>query len=76
MLEWNRDRFIPFYRQAKKKDLEERIYMQWCGMLPSLVKYMSFDEFYDQMTGANIDLRPTEEIIKELEELHHVKIAF
>lgn len=50
--------------------------MQWCGMLPSLVKYMSFDEFYDQMTGANIDLRPTEEIIKELEELHHGKFAF
>lgn len=62
--------FCEFIIMARKKDYEDRLYMQWCGMLPRFEKYMPWNEFYDKMTGANIDLRPTDEIISEIEELH------
>ncbi len=62
--------FCSFVKLAKKKDFEERLYMQWCGMLPRFEEYMSWNEFYDKMTGANIDLRPANEIISEIERLH------
>lgn len=30
---------------------------------------MSFEDYYDQATGANIDLRPAKEILAEVEEV-------
>lgn len=39
----------------------------YCGMLPPLMKFMTFDEFYDTMTGKNIDFRPDDEILAEAE---------
>lgn len=65
--------FIELYNQARKKDQEERLYQQWCAMLPQFAEYMPFEEFYDDITGANIDRRPTETIIAEIKELHRQK---
>lgn len=62
--------FIEFINKAREKDLEDKLYMQWCAMLPQMNKYMPFKEFSDIMTGANIDTRPAEVIIKEIEDLH------
>ena len=31
--------------------------------------YMTFDKFYDEATGANIDWRASEDILKEAEEI-------
>ena len=31
--------------------------------------FMSFEDFRDRMTGANIDKRPAEEILAEAEEI-------
>jgi len=62
--------FLEFVVLAKTKERDERIYMQWCAMLPSLSEYKTFDEFIDLITGANIDMRPTEVIIAEIESLH------
>lgn len=62
--------FIDFVVFAKEKDSEEKIYMQWCAMLPSLNQYMSFSAFKEKLTGSNIDMRPAAEIISEIEALH------
>jgi hypothetical protein len=35
-----------------------------------LGKYMTFEDYYDKATGRNIDLRPTEEILAEIEAAH------
>lgn len=61
--------FVKFYQKAIDKDREEKIYIQWCAMLPQMSKYMAFNEFMDKVTGRNIDQRPTEVILQELEEL-------
>lgn len=65
--------FIDFVNLARKKDKEEKLYIQWCAMLPQFNQYVKFEEFMDMMTGSNIDMRPAEEIIKEIEELHAMK---
>lgn len=65
--------FAELVIYAKYKEREERIYTQWCAMLPTLNKYISYEQFKDMITGANIDMRPTEEIMAEIEELHRQK---
>lgn len=67
------DEFVRFINLAREKDFEDKLYQQWCAMLPQMNKYMAFGEFKDLMTGANIDMRPTEEIIAEIEALHEQK---
>lgn len=64
------ENFISFLNLAIKKELEDQLYLQWCAMLPQMGKYMTFSEFYDKLTGKNIDRRSTEDIIAEIEELH------
>lgn len=65
--------FAEFCGLAKKKEREERMYMQWCAMLPTLREYMTFEEFRDMQTGANIDTRPAAVIIAEIKEAHEGK---
>lgn len=65
--------FIELVNLAREKEREEKLFRQWCCMLPSMNKYIAFDEFVDLMTGRNIDMRPAEEIIAEIEELHAKK---
>ena len=36
-------------------------------MASKVLKFMSFEEYYDQVSGRNIDLRPDEEILAEVE---------
>lgn len=64
--------FCEFLILAITQDKKEKIYMQYTALLPFLIqsgRYKPFEEFYDEMTGANIDWRPAEEIIKESEEI-------
>lgn len=70
MKDMDLDEMIRFLNLAIQKDQEEKLYMQWCAMLPQMSKYMTFTEFSDHMTGRNIDMRDTETILKEIEELH------
>lgn len=67
------EEFVEFVKLAREKDMEDRLYQHWCAMLPQMAEYKAFGEFKDMMTGANLDLRPTSEIIKEIEELHKQK---
>lgn len=62
--------FCRVYKTAVQKDKEEKIRQQWCAMLPKLNKYMTFEAFKELITGSNIDLRPTEEILKDIRETH------
>ena len=53
---------------------KERIRQQWIAALPFMylkqLKYMSFQDYYDACTGANIDWRPAEVIIQEILDAH------
>lgn len=46
--------------------------MQWCVQLPAMYitgTSVPFDKYRDRMTGADIDLRPTAQILAELDEI-------
>lgn len=62
--------FSDFYKVALEKERQENFHLQWCAMLPQFDKYMTFTEFYDKMTGRNVDTRSTEEILADIEETH------
>lgn len=67
--------FLFFLQKAREKELEEQIRQQWVIQLPHMTKesYISFDDYFDKVTGRNIDTRPANAIIKEIEELHKTK---
>ena len=73
------DVFIDFIKKAGEKEKEERIHNQWVSMLPYMslkqLEYISFQKYKEKVTGANIDMRPTSEIIKEIEEIHRKKVS-
>ena len=67
-------RFVEFVLKAKEQERKEQIQRQWTSMLPLMsiqyLKYIPFDEYYENCTGVNIDLRSNEEIIADIEEAH------
>lgn len=71
--------FAEVLKLGKQQEEREYLHRQWVSMLPKMsskeLKYIPFEEYIDQCTGRNIDMRPAEEIIKELEELHGKKIV-
>lgn len=67
------DELLKFIQLAAKKEMEDKIYQQWCAMLPALKEFKTFKEFYDMVTGANIDKRPAAQIIHEIKQLHDMK---
>lgn len=66
------DEFVEFIVLAIKNDRKEKVREEYLALLPHMVQsghYMTFDAFYDEVTGVNIDWRPSESIIKEAEEI-------
>lgn len=62
----------PLILEALEKEREERIFQQWTAQLPLMAytgKYVSFADYKDRVTGANIDRRSTAEIMAELDEV-------
>ena len=55
--------------ECRKKRQREQLKREWDHLLPLMVtktiKYISFKEYFDRVTGANIDTRPAEEILAE-----------
>lgn len=51
-----------------EKDQEERLFQQWVAQLPYMDKktFVSFDDYRDKLTGANIDRRSVAEIEADL----------
>lgn len=68
------DDYFEISELAREKDFEDRMYQQWCELLPymslKMLEYISFDDYFNRVTGKNVDLRPAAEIIAEIEELH------
>ena len=55
-----------------EKEREDRIFQQWVIQLPVMAytgKHVSFADYKDRVTGANIDRRSVAEIEKELDEV-------
>lgn len=79
ILKMNITDFCKFVQIGREKEEEERIHAQWVSMLPLMsmqqLKYMPFEEYKNQCLGKNIDTRPVDEIIKELEDLHGMKLV-
>lgn len=58
--------------KAKQEERDRRIFEQWVAQLPFMAfveQPMSFEDYRDMVTGANIDTRPTSEILAELDEI-------
>lgn len=59
-------------KMAERKKRDE-VHRQWAAMLPmmstGMIEYKSFDDYYEQCTGAGIDMRPSEEIMSEIKEI-------
>ena len=54
------------------KTNEERLFQQWVVQLPVMAysgQYVSFADYKDRATGANIDRRSAAEILAELDEV-------
>ena len=66
------DEYVSFVVLAITNENREKVYREYLAWLPLLIlkgKYMTFDRFYDEITGKNIDFRPAEEILKESEDI-------
>lgn len=66
------EEFVEFLVLAITKDRRDKVREEYLVLLPLLIKsghYMTFDKFYDEATGSNIDWRPSEDILKEAEEI-------
>jgi len=74
ILQMDPDTFIEMIEIALDKEKEERAHKQWSEMLPfmslGMLEYISFEEYFENLSGKNIDMRPASEIIAEIEELH------
>jgi hypothetical protein len=59
---------LALIRKAEEKDQEERLFQQWVAQLPYMDKktFISFDDYKDKLTGANIDRRSVAEIEADL----------
>lgn len=65
--------FIRLVLVAIEGEVRERHREEYLALLPKMIdlgKYMTFEDYYDKATGRNIDLRPTEEILAEIEAAH------
>lgn len=63
---------LELVRKAMEKTREERIFQQWVVQLPIMAqtgKHISFADYKDRVTGANIDRRTTAELLRELDEV-------
>lgn len=69
---------IPLFAYALDKEAEDRIFAQWVLHLPlmslKMLKYSSFEEYKNLLTGKEVDQRSNEQIIAEIEELHNIHI--
>lgn len=61
---------LPLIERAIMKDRDDRIFIQWVAQLPVMAytgESVSFADYKDRVTGANIDRRSTAEIMRDLD---------
>ena len=64
---------LRLIQRAADQTKEDRIFLQWAVQLPFMdpAHPIPFRDYMDRVTGKNLDLRPTREIIDELVEAEH-----
>ena len=63
---------LGLIKKAQDEERDKKLWLQWAIQLPTMAmaeSYISFEDYRDRMTGANIDTRPTAEIEAELDEV-------
>ena len=63
---------LELIQKAKKERRDERLFQQWVAQLPTMALNghpISFEDYRDEVTGANIDIRPVSAILAELDEI-------
>lgn len=72
VLQLDADIGIALIQKALEQNREERIFLQWVAQLPVMAYTgvnVSFADYKDKVTGANIDRRSTAEILAELDDV-------
>ena len=61
------------FAEIRTKKRELKSWEQWLELLPHMVlkrmNFMEFEDFKNRMSGSDIDIRPTEEIMDDVEEV-------
>lgn len=65
--------FCEFFKLAKDKEREERIFEMWAQQMPFMSKdnFISFEDYKAKVTGKNIDTRATSEILEDIDEIEN-----
>ena len=67
------EQFIKLVLMALDEESKEKYRQEWLNLLPCMIftsHYMTFDQYYETVTGQNIDLRPVDDIIAEIDRKH------
>lgn len=58
------------YIAGRNKETKNKIYLQWCCSLSRIrdKQYLIFDNYFDAVTGRNIDTRPADAIMADIDE--------
>ncbi len=60
-------------RKAATEIQRDHLRAQWTAMLPymslEMLKFISFEDYYNQATGGDLDMRPAAEILAEAQEI-------
>lgn len=62
---------LSLFVKAIEQERDARLFQQWTAQLPIMAytgKNISFAEYRDRVTGANIDRRSVDEIQREIDE--------
>ena len=71
ILQLDADTGCDLILKALEQERDDRIFQQWVVQLPLMGKenFVSFADYKDKLTGANIDRRSVAEIMAELDEV-------
>lgn len=71
ILQLDADTGCALVQKAQEQERDDRIFQQWVVQLPLMGRdnFVSFADYKDNLTGANIDRRSTAEILAELDEV-------
>ena len=64
---------LKLLNMAVEEEAKDRYHSEWTALLPVMVfanHYMTFEQYYETCTGQNIDNRPVDEIIAEIDRKH------
>lgn len=64
---------LKLLTMAVEEETKEKYRQEWTALLPCMVfanHYMTFEQYYETVTGQNVDIRPAEEIMAEIDRKH------